>query len=150
MPQISKHRLDKTLQEEMFVHFWSSIANLRTTRAVANFFSDLLTHTEEVMLAKRLTIAVLLMRDKRPIDIAHALHVSFSTIGRVSTWVSRAKPETKHELERIIKTSQWQVFFDKIEALIDTFPPRYGTDWSKAGKEKFIRAQDRATRASLR
>ncbi len=150
MPQISKYRLDKTLQEEMFVHFWSSVASLRTTRAVADFFSDLLTHTEEVMLAKRLTIAVLLLRDKRPIDISHALHVSFSTIGRVSSWVNHAKPETKHELERIIKETQWQAFFDKIEELLDKLPPRYGANWSRIGYEKSQRARERSTRASLR
>lgn len=150
MPQVSKYRLDKTLQEEMFIHFWSSIANLRTTRAVADFFSDLLTHTEEVMLAKRLTIAVLLLRDKRPIDIAHALHVSFSTIGRVSSWVNRAKPETKRELERIIKETQWQTFFDKVDELIDKLPPLYGTNWSRAGQERYQRAKDRSARASLR
>ncbi len=150
MPQISKYRLDKTIQQEMFRHFWSSVANLRTTQAVADFFSDLLTHTEEIMLAKRLTVAVLLLRGKRPVDIVEVLHVSFSMIGRVSTWVDRANPGTKRELERIIKETQWQAFFDKIEELLDTLPPRYGTDWSQAGKEKSQRAKERTSRSAIR
>lgn len=150
MPQISKYRLDKTIQQEMFRHFWSSVANLRTTQTVADFFSDLLTHTEELMLAKRLTVAVLLLRGKRPVDIARVLHVSFSMIGRVSSWVDRAKPGTKRELERIIDEAQWQAFFDKIENLFDKLPPRYGSNWSQAGKEKSKRAKERAMLSAIR
>lgn len=134
----------------MFRHFWSSVASLRTTQAVADFFSDILTHTEEIMLAKRLTIAVLLMRGKLPVDIANVLHVSFSTIGRVSSWVDRANPGTKRALERIMEEKTWQGFFDTLEALFDKLPPRYGTDWSRAGREKSQRATERAMRASVR
>lgn len=150
MPQISKHRLDRTFQDEMFRRFWSSVAHLKTSRDVAEFFSDILTHTEEVMLAKRLTIAVLLLRGKIPVDIANILHVSFSTIGRVSTWVDRAKPATKRELERVIDDAEWQAFFDTIEALFDKLPPRHGTDWHRAGKEKSQREKVRFLRERLR
>lgn len=149
MPQISKYRLGRTFQEEIFRRFWSIVAHLKTNRDVAEFFSDILTHTEEVMLAKRLTIAVLLLRGKLPVDIANILHVSFSTIGRVNSWVDRAKPATKRELERVIDDAEWQAFFDTIEALFDKLPPRYGTDWDQAGKEKSQRAKDRFLRERL-
>lgn len=150
MPQVSKYRLDKTVQDEMFQRFWSSIANLQSSQAVSEFFSDLLTDTEEIMLAKRLTAAVLFLRGKRPIDIARALHVSFSLVGRVSTWVDRAKPSTRWELERMTKEVKWLTFLDRIDEILDRLPPRYGTDWSKAGKAKWQRKMERNARQSIR
>lgn len=150
MPQVSRYRLDQSIQEEMFRRFWSSIANLKNPTAVSEFFSDLLTDTEEIMLAKRLTVAVLLLRGKRPIDIAQTLHVSFSMVGRVSTWVDRANPSTRRELERISREASWQKFIDTIEKLMDKLPPRYHTNWTQEGREKYRRLKERAKREELR
>lgn len=101
------------------------------------------------MLAKRFAIAILLHRGKRAKDIKYALHVSNSATGAVSSWLKNAKPETIKTLERIIVQSNWEQFIDNIDAMLDSLPPRYGTDWSRAGKEKWKRQQSRSVRKIL-
>ena len=150
MPQISKYKLDQELEREMFTTFWSSLSRLNNASDVSAFFSDLLTDTEEVMLAKRFTIALLLLQGKKPVDVADAIHVSFSTIRGVSEWLSRASPATKRLLEQILKEQRWQALLDKIEALLDKLPPRWRTDWSEAGRAKWKRYKERLARRTLR
>lgn len=150
MPQISKYKLDKDIETEMFQKFWSSVAQLRDASTVSAFFSDLLTDTEEIMLAKRFTIAVLICRGKRPVEIKSILHVAFSTIGSVESWVKNMKPDTRKLLEKLISDGKWEKFLDRIDAFLDELPPQYGTNWSRAGKEKFQRKLERSARRSLR
>lgn len=102
------------------------------------------------MLAKRFAIAVLLLRGKNQKEITKMLHVSFSGTGSVANWLKNAKPKTRTAIERIISESNWEELSDKIEALFDKLPPRYGTDWSKAGKEKWERTKKRAARQVFR
>lgn len=149
MPQTSKYPLDSSTQKEMFRKFWQSISYLNTADDASVFLSDFLSDTEELMLAKRFAIAVLLHRGRRPKDIKTILHVSNSATGAVSAWLKNASPKTITTLERIIQKSNWDQFIDTLDALFDSLPPRYGTDWSRRGKEKFKAQQERASRKLL-
>ena len=148
--QISKYPLDKQIEQEMFRKFWRSISALREADIVASFFSDFLTKTEELMLAKRFTIAILLLRGRRPKDIKRILHVSNSATGTVGAWLKNAKPKTIATLERVIKESNWESLIDKIDSFVDALPPHYGTNWSRVGKEKFQRKSERSARQTIR
>ena len=150
MPQTSRYPLDKNTEKEMFDKFWKSVSSLHDVDTVASFFSDFLSDTEELMLAKRFTIAVLLLRGRRPKDIKNSLHVSNSATGAVAAWLKNAKPKTIATLERVIKESNWGEFIDRIESLIDTLPPRYGTNWSRIGRDRWERKIARVARKSLR
>lgn len=150
MPQISRYPLDKTIKKEIFNKFWLSVSALKDSDTVSSFFSDFLTHTEEVMLAKRFAAAVLLFRGKAPKDVKRILHVSDTTTSTVGAWLKNAKPKTLVTLERVIKVSKWEELLDKLEGMFDLIPPRYGTDWSRAGKEKWQRKIERLSRQSLR
>ena len=107
MPQVSRRKLDKTIESEMFNQFWDSVSRLQTASDVSAFFTDLLTSTEEMMLAKRFMIAILLSRGKKPVEIGFILHVSFSTIGGVASWVKNAKPKTKQVMEEGCLSVRW-------------------------------------------
>ncbi len=150
MPQVSKYKLDKTLEDEMFRQFWLSLSSLGDASAVSSFFSDLLTSTEEVMLAKRFTVAVLILRGRRPVDIKQTLHVTDTTICSVASWLKNVKPRTKEVLQFIIKDASWQKILDRIDSLLDALPPGYGTNWSRVGKERRERRMDRVSRLALR
>jgi uncharacterized protein YerC len=150
MPQISKYPLTKEVKQELFTLFWDSISTLHTAKDVAEFFSDLLTHTEEMMLAKRFAIALLLFQGKKPIDISRSMHVSFSTIRAVSSWIDRATPQTVGLLKRNEKQASWQTALDKLEEIEDMIPPVRGSNWSQAGKEKWERKMKRNARKTFR
>lgn len=150
MPQVSQKKLDKTIESEMFTQFWDSISRLKTSSDVSDFFTDILTQTEQVMLTKRFMIAILLGRGKRPIEISQILHVSFSTIGGVASWEKNAKPKTKEIIEMLIAEGNWGSLLDRFEKIMDKLPPGRGTDWHLAGKEKYQRQKERSARNSLR
>lgn len=150
MPKVSKYKLDSDVEREMFRQFWISLAKLRDATSVSAFFSDLLSDTEEIMLAKRFTVAILLLRGKRPTDIAATIHVAYSTIGSVASWLKNAKPHTRKLLQTIIQESSWQTLLDRIDSLLDQMPPRWGSNWQRAGKEKWKRSKERSARTSLR
>lgn len=126
------------------------MSTLRHADDVSSFFSDFLTDTEELMLAKRFTIAVLLLRGRSPKEIKDVLHVSNSATGAVGAWLKNAKPKTISTLERVIKENNWESFFDKIDAFLDTLPPNYASNWSRVGRERRERRVSRASRASIR
>ena len=150
MTQISKYPLTKEVKEELFTIFWNTISELRSTQAVSGFLSDLLTDTEELMLAKRFAIALLLFQGKKPIEIVSTIHVSFSAIRGVSSWIDKATPLTVKLLEAVIKQQSWQSAIDKLEIVVDKLPSRRGTDWSMAGKEKWQRRNERTARSVFR
>ena len=150
MARISKYHIDKNLEKEIFYLFWSSLAKLKTSSEIATFFSDLLSDTEEMMLAKRFTIALLLKNGKTPTQISQILHVSFSMIKGVNEWLAHASPSTTNILHNTQKVQTFESIFDTVTMLLDKQQPRWGTDWSKAGKEKWQRNLERLSRNKLR
>lgn len=149
MPQLSKKHLDKSLESEMFSQFWNSLSRINSPSIAQEFFSDLLTTTEKYMLAKRFTCAILLARGRTASEINKSIHITYSTIGSVASWVKNAKPRTRNMLEAISREKDWEKIVDQIDAILDKLPPRYGTDWSIAGKEKYKRSLQRSARRTL-
>ncbi len=150
MTQVSKYPLDKVVEKEMFVKFWGSVSSLKNAQMVSVLFSDFLTETENMMFAKRFTIAVLLLRGKSQRDITNMLHVSYSGTGAVAAWLKNAKPETLKILNQVIIESKWDEFVDKIEAFMDSLPSSYRKNWRRVGKEKWARMLARESKRSLR
>jgi uncharacterized protein YerC len=150
MPQVSRYPLDKAVEREVFQQFWESISKLKDSSDVSSFFSDILSDMEEIMLAKRFAVAVLILRGKSPVSIARTLHVSFSTVRSVASWAKNAKPQTRRVLNEMLAKGDWQRLYDRVDGLLDALPPRRGTDWSKAGKEKWQQKKKRSAREAVR
>lgn len=150
MTHISRYPLDRVIETEIFNKFWRSLSSLHDSDSTSSFFSDFLSSTEQIMFAKRFTIAVLLLRGKRPKDIKTILHVSDSSISSVGAWLKNAKPKTIATLKRVIYESYWEEFIEKMEALIDSLPSQYGTNWTRVGKERWQRKIERASRQTVR
>lgn len=148
--QISKKRLDKDIELEMFRQFWNSLSRISDPELASQFFSDLLTDTEKIMLAKRFTASILLIRGRSATDIKNTIHITYSTVGSVASWVKNAKPKTKKILLSLSGEKEWERIIDKIESVLDKLPPMYGTDWSQSGKEKWLQIKKRAAKKSLR
>ena len=150
MPQISKRKLDKNLQDGVVNQFWISISKINTPKEASEFFSDVLTETEKVMLSKRLACAILLIRGRSATEIKDSIHLSYTTIGTIAAWVKNAKPKTRKILINFSEEKDWENILDKIEEILDKLPPRYGSDWHEKGKEKWQRVKERAAKRALR
>ncbi len=152
MPQVSKYKLDKDVEKRLFELFWRSLTRLGSTDETAEFFSDLLTSTEELMLAKRYTIAVLLTKGYPPKHIHDTLNVSYTTIGTVAGWLKNSKPATKKIIDRHLKDESWGHFFDKIEEVLGAVPPLTAYPHQKPAiyKQRYLDSRARSSRSVLR
>ncbi len=84
MARISKYPILKEVYEKIFDLFLETFLQLRSKKRVANFFDEFLTPTEQIMLAKRMAISLLLAKNYNYQDISDILKVSNGTIAEVS------------------------------------------------------------------
>jgi uncharacterized protein YerC len=150
MARISKKTLDKEIESQIYNQFWKTLTNLVDYQHAKDFFSDILTKTEQLMLAKRLATALLLLRGKTATQIRKTLNISFTTIASVSAWVKNARPKTKEVLLSLSNQKDWEAVIDRIDKLLDSLPPLYGTNWSRVAKDRYKRGTKRSARNALR
>ena len=107
MPRTQPKSLSKKELYSFLDEFWTMIAGLETKDEVKNFFRDLLSETEALMLARRIRIAKLLLRGTSYEDIIEALHTSEGTIALVHRWLqsgfggyTNVLPRLEQELNR--------------------------------------------------
>lgn len=100
MTQISKRKLGKQLENEVYDTFWSTIAKFTKKQGVSLFFGELFTSNEKVNFAKRLSISILLYKSYDWKSIKNLLKVSDGTIAKMSSKIS---------------SSGFKIFFNKLE-----------------------------------
>ncbi len=150
MAQVSKRKLSKETQNELFNQLWEFLSRARDPETAHQLYSDLLTETEKIVLAKRLATALLILRGKTTWQIQAAIKISSSTVSSVSQWLKYTRPKTQKLLIRLSREKDWHSFVDKIEEELDKLPPRYHSDWKKAGQEKYERRKQRLAKSDLR
>src|SRR3990167_5392931 len=84
MAQVSRRYLPKDTQKKLFDLFFKALANIRNPSDIEKFLFSLLSTTEKTMLAKRLGIALLLVKGYNYETIKDVLKVSQETIARVN------------------------------------------------------------------
>jgi len=93
------------------------LSQLKNKGDVKIFLADLLTPTERIMAAKRLAIAVMLLKNFDYGRIKEAVKVSNETISKVSTIVKR-NYGYRLAVNKITKTEAGKRFWADIEDLI--------------------------------
>lgn len=134
MGRISKRKIDSEVEERIFEIFWGYLAYLRKPAEIHEFLVSLLSYTEQVMLAKRLAITILLARDVTYEYIAEAIKVSPSTVGTVHKQILIGAPGYLKAIEHIKNQEQQEKLLNKLEeVLLKLSPPRgYGSPaWEK-------------------
>jgi TrpR-related protein YerC/YecD len=101
---ISGKAINPRISQEIENHFILVLTDLKNKDEAASFFHDFLTPSEQVVLMKRLAIAVLLHTGKSYEVIKDQLKVSSATISFVSEQLK--KPGFKAALQKI-KEDEW-------------------------------------------
>lgn len=127
MPHVSKQKLNKKVAEKIYAELLKHITVKEFARDRARLCSELLTHTEQIMLAKRLAIVCMLGAGFSFETIEETLKVSPSTIGRIWQEVQKGKfPLTV----RLAKTSKAKGgILNILEKLLELPYPRTGPRW---------------------
>lgn len=131
MTQVSKLPLRKEIEERVFEIFLTSLAKVQQKEDVESFIQDLLSPIEQMMLAKRLSIAYLLSKKYDQRSISRLLKVSLSTVNRVSLRLQLRGAGYKKVFEEISKEEKTNEFWQKLDDFINEIVPPKGRNWSQ-------------------
>lgn len=128
MPHVSKNKLDQKTLYQISGRLFNAIRHLNHEREVSQFFNDLLTKTERIMLAKRLAIVVMLDANYPFKVISMALRVSEATVSNMRDRFDRGGDGYRLVLKRFKREKFWKDFFKSIEKILqpDFLPPITG------------------------
>lgn len=133
MAQVSRRRLNERVETKVFELFSYTIARLTTPSSVVDFFDDFLTPTERIMLAKRLSVALMLIKGYDYRTIQSVLKVSLPTVASVSVWIKYRGKGYQKVLENVVKEEKFVAIIGKIDEIIGNIiqvvPPK-GANWS--------------------
>lgn len=124
MAQVSKYPIPKNVADRIFDVFIKTLIKIKDTQDAQNLANDLFSPTEKIMLAKRLAIAFLLMKDYQYREISQILRVSLATISSVSKSLKFGNNGYKTILERISKEESLEDFFLKSAEKLFSIPAK--------------------------
>lgn len=84
MPKVSRIKLDSQRQKIVIDRLWSSVTLIENKEETIKFLKDLLTPIEQIMIAKRLTAALMLRQGYNYQQIAAYLKTTPGTIASVN------------------------------------------------------------------
>ncbi len=144
MTQISKYPVSKEVYNRVFEIFLKTVTGLYTKKTTANFLKEFLTPTEQVMLAKRLSVAFLLAKGYQHREISKILRVSTGTVNRVS--ISYKEGEYYGEvIEKILKDEKTDEFWREVGTVVTGLLSSGG---SKSGSWKYLKEEIRKEKES--
>lgn len=129
MTQVSRIPLRKEIEQRVYEVLMESIAVARSRNTVTRLLDDLLSPTERLMIAKRLSIALLLLKKYDQRTISRWLKVSLGTVSKVSLALQKGRGGYQAVIGSILRKEELKALIEKIDdALADMFPP-VSRDW---------------------
>lgn len=113
MAQISKYPISKEVYDRILDLLFEITAKLRTKKQVSDFYNRFLTPTENIMLAKRLAIGLLLAKKYKYREISKILKVSMCTIGIVAVDYKYGTA-FKEVIDNVVASEEMQDFWLEI------------------------------------
>ena len=117
MSQVSKYLISDNVYKRCWEIFAKTLIGIKDSKDFEIIVEDLFTPTERVMLAKRLSIALLLMQGYEYRSIAKVLRVSFPTITGVNMKL-KYNSGYKKTVGKILKDEQFVEYFNKIAQVV--------------------------------
>ena len=125
MVNVSKNKLKKNVSNKINSRLVNIVADLETNTSAKGFLDDLLTESEKIVLAKRLSIIFMLYEKVSMYRIHKILSVSKSTVIKVANDIDFDKYE--NILEMVEKKKNRVTFWDGMEIVLKCgMPPIVG------------------------
>lgn len=145
MSQVSQRFLRPDVKAKIERLLIECIARCSSQQAAANFVDVLLTSTEKLMIAKRIAIALMLVKGYGAGEIDAKLKVSVATIYSVKAWLEAKGGEYRSLLEEIAQEDRGQA--QEREQLVNEaqsfFSLRPGTNWKQQRREQWQKVKDK-------
>ncbi|MBI1957529.1 MAG: hypothetical protein HYS44_03700 [Candidatus Niyogibacteria bacterium] len=124
MPHISRKHVKRDVFLRMNDRFIRSVINLGDQKSASSFLKELLTSTEQIMLAKRLAVIFMLQHHCSFYRIERVLKISPSTAARL--WRKMEAGEFSHICALMRNEKQKRAFWTKMETLLRMGMPPMG------------------------
>lgn len=108
MSQLSQRLLSPPIEAKIHNLLIKCIVQTADPQAAANFIDVLVTRTEKTMIAKRIAIALMLIKGHTAHDIDEKLKVSVATVYTVKAWLESRGKEYYSLLEHLAKEDEQQ------------------------------------------
>lgn len=86
--KVKYHELTEESRKKYLGDFYSIVSTLKNREEVKNFFKDLLTLSETVMVSRRIQIAKMLLDGCTQEEVRKKLKVGFNNISQVEKWLN--------------------------------------------------------------
>ncbi len=126
MSQISKRYISKDVSDRIFDLFIKTLLNVKNRNVAENFTRDLFSSTEQIMITKRLSIALLLEKGYDQRTISEILKVSTSTVSHINNTVKNSSDEYKQLIKELLSEESITDFLHSIALLIVELPSKGG------------------------
>ncbi|OGK12005.1 hypothetical protein A2954_00285 [Candidatus Roizmanbacteria bacterium RIFCSPLOWO2_01_FULL_37_12] len=135
MARISKLKLKPEILEKLFSLFFEIVGKKNKKEEFQKVIKELLSPVERVMVAKRIAIIYLLLKEIDYLVIEDVLKVSSATIARYKFIIEKSDGIVP-SFKKILLNDKILLFLNEF---FDTlFPPgTYGTNWKSAWQRKF-------------
>lgn len=110
MPHVSRHKLDKKTQEELVRNLRIVFTKINKDEEMTTFFLSLLSETEQIMLAKRLAVIVLLQENIPESRIADILHITRATVEKLRLFLETRGEGFKIALKKLEEEKRLKEF----------------------------------------
>lgn len=137
MTQISKRVLEKDIEQRMFEIFLDTVAMVQTRSQVQKLLDDWVSPTEKIMLAKRLSIAMLLAKSYEQRSIAKVLRVGLETVNKVSKALQNGSGGYDMVISEFLKQEKQTAFWEKIDDTLGEIMKPYHRNWGTWRKERW-------------
>lgn len=118
MPQVSRRVLDEKIKQRILDCFLLTLVDLKDLSDARAFFDAVLTQTEQMMLAKRLAIALLLEKGYDYRTIERVLKVSTATTAAVNNKRGILNQAFNRTVSKFLSRENKEQFWDEIEAVL--------------------------------
>ncbi len=127
MVQISRRKIDSRVWDKMFYLFFEILGKKQSRNDFDGLISGVLSETERIVIAKRITICYLLVKGIDTNSICDLIKVTRATVAKSSIMLS-ANPLLKKLYQRNIRNERVRDLF--VELLADMYGPgNYGANW---------------------
>lgn len=144
MSQVSRRYLNQRTQEKIFSLFISSIIMCNSKDMTVSLVEDLFTPTERIMLAKRFSIAYMLLEGYGYDSIIQVLKVSRTTVGHVSLWLKEKGMGLRQVIGKIKRNESNKEMLQGIQDIFEELLANArGQNWSESKRWLWQRRRER-------
>ena len=131
MAQVSRHPLSPIVQERTYEVLFRVLSKLNNPEEVGEFIDEFLTPTEKIVLAKRISIGLLLKKGYLYDQIAKILRVSPTSIAGVAVMLRYSGKAYHRVFDKLLRSEEVEGLFKDLTDAWLNWTPGEGTVISK-------------------